>query len=96
MTEENRKCILKILIQSKKLYVNNYSSFMCFCIKKAIVDSNNFIGELENKISYHIPEFNYLNLNGTLGFDSESSGWWPTFDKKSRLLAFDKLISTYQ
>ena len=95
----NRKLILKILIESKELYVKRYYPFMCFCIRRSMI---RYQDELPDEIrcnvnhcdiSNFIPEFTAINLTGINA--CEEKIWWKCIDRESRLLAFDKLIAIY-
>ena len=96
---ENRKLILKILIESKGSYVKHYYPFMCFCIRRSMI---RYQDELPDEIrcnvnhcdiSTFIPEFTAINLAGINACEEKT--WWKCIDRESRLLAFDKLIAIY-
>ena len=86
--------ILKILIRAKRTYKTKegIGAGMCAHISKAIY-------HLHEKIVYYsdiilfIPEFTCEYLNN--GKKLPSGYWWYTFDKNSRIKAFNKLIRIY-
>ena len=85
--------ILEVLKLAKKIYANRSVEIgMCYCIHTSLCRIlNTFINDYES-LSKYIPEFNPKFLNG----DSRYVYWWPLDDTKSRIRAFDKLISIYE
>lgn len=94
--------ILDILIEAKTEYVSAYEEKclfyggMCTYIESAFYDlfeeKSEYYGIWIVNLSKVIPEFNRDYLKGTkLG-----SYWWPLLDTKSRIEAFNTLISLYE
>lgn len=86
--------ILEVLKLAKERYMNrNLEIGMCCCIHTSLCRILNkpFISDYEY-LSKYIPEFNPEFLNGNL----KHVYWWPVTDTKSRIEAFDKLISIYE
>ena len=86
--------ILKVLKLAKEMYINRNLEFgMCFCIHTSLckIVHKPLISDYEY-LSKYIPEFNPEFLNG----NSKCVYWWPLTDTKSRIKAFDKLISIYE
>lgn len=83
-----RKSILKDIEKAKQLFVDKRSNFMCICFMSANLERYRDI----NRIRDWIPEFNrkFCGAKGDWG-----GGWWPAFDRESRIKAFDKLIKIY-
>jgi hypothetical protein len=86
--------ILEVLKLAKEMYLNRNLEFgMCFCIHTNLcrIVHKPLINDYEY-LSKYIPEFNPEFLNG----DPKCVYWWPLNDVKSRIKAFDKLISIYE
>ena len=85
--------ILEVLKLAKEIYINrNVEVGMCFCIH---ISLSEILHEPLNDyecLNKYIPEFNPKFLNG----DPTSVYWWSLYDSKSRIKAFDKLISIYE
>lgn len=85
--------ILKVLKRAKEIYIHQkYEVGMCYCI---YISLSEILYDPFNDykcLNKYIPEFNPKFLKG----DSTSVYWWPLNDSKSRIKAFDKLISIYE
>lgn len=85
--------IVELLKEAKKFYINFKSRIgMCCAISNAYyIIYNDSIDYTD--IKYIIPKFNTKFLNITFNsFDY----WWPIYDNKSRIGAFNKLITYYK
>ena len=89
------------LLQSAKISYNctldlrpSYLDGMCYHMYNNSVYTNSIFIKCHSFIRNHIPEFNELFLIGAVC--ERSTFWWNRDDIKSRLEAFDRLISIYE
>lgn len=81
--------ILSDIKEVKGLILNGEHDYLCPAF--AAVNDRYWIGV---EVAKYIPEFNPVFLTGEAKFYIRA--WWPTYDRKSRIEALDKLIAIYE
>lgn len=89
----NKAFILKVLKESKVLYLNRKCCFLCSTIQKALTNNNYYTSE----ISSIIPEFNKDFANKIVGVEPNlKSIWWCIENREVRIKFLDYLINLYK
>lgn len=81
--------ILSDIKEVKGLILNKKHDFLCLAFNE--VNDKYFAG---SEVAKYIPEFNPIFLTGEE--KPHFNAWWPTYDRKSRIEALDKLIAIYE
>ena len=89
----NNAFVLKVLKESKVLYLNRECYFLCSTIQKALTNNNYYTSE----ISSIIPEFNKDFANKIVGVEPNlKSTWWYLGNREVRIKFLDYLINLYK
>lgn len=86
--KRRRKQILKDIKKAKQIFLNGEEDYICFCFRTVNREKYSSWKDIHKVIPEFIPQ--------TFGrYIPPRGAWWRTFDRESRVNAFNKLIEIY-